>query len=309
MNSRIYDIIYSKEEIMAKKLYFSSAMVTFSPAKLICSMNAPRSSPISLDDFSKEQMLEIEEYLHTYTEIPYVIEAKERLYVVVPSIYPTSSMCLFLRIEYPSGAFLRFARDRADLFVLSPYIAIQASRMTKRLESQRSEFDAFCRELECAFTQMGRYSLYFDETELEDGYCEELVALSRFFAVPINEITVKNFSDGVQITSNFALFSCFSACMMMLARNDAIDRGISFELDFMGGKLMVKSSFRTDKEIKITNETLLWNHLASDRKMIFESYDSDGRFHINFRPHFVDWAYLGLKQDLNEGFFVFEEEE
>lgn len=306
MNTRIYNAIYSKDEIMAKRLYFSSAMVTFNPTTLICSINSPRNRPISLNDFSAEQMLEIEDYLRTYTEQPYVIEAKDNIYVILPSTYPTSSMCLFLRIEDSPNAFLRLVKEKDDFFVLSPNITLQAARMTKRLEAQKKDFLNFCYELENAFTQMCRYSLCFDDNELKDGYCEELIALSRFFAVPIDEIVINDSEDGAQTVSNFSLFATFSACMMMLAKNDALDRHIRMELDFIGGSLTVKASFKTDRKMKITNETLLWEYLASDKRMLFEYYDEEDRFCVNFRPYFIDWSYLGLKQNLTT---LFEEEQ
>ena len=304
MISRASSTIYSKDEIMAKKLCFSAAMVTFSPMKLVCSMNAPKNDPIDIEIFDDEQMHEIELYLKSYAEKPYVVEAKGKIYVIIPSIYPTSVMCLFLRIEQPASVFLRFVRDKSDLFVLSPNITSQASRMTKRLDAQRKEFIDFCSCIESAFLCMDRYSLTFDENELKNGYCEELVALSNFFAVPIENLTINDSGDEVPINSNFALFVAFSSCMMMFARNDAIDRKIKIELNFMGGTLTVNVSVKTQKKLKVTNETFLWDYLASDKRMLFEYYDEDDRFCVNFRPHFIDWADLGLKQNLDEDMFL-----
>ena len=76
MISKEYSVIYSKNDIMAKKLCFSAAMVTFSPMRLVCSMNAPKKHPIDIGIFTDEQMCEIEAYLKSYAERPYVIEAK-----------------------------------------------------------------------------------------------------------------------------------------------------------------------------------------------------------------------------------------
>ena len=303
MISKEYSVIYSKNDIMAKKLCFSAAMVTFSPMRLVCSMNAPKKRPIDIGIFTDEQMCEIEAYLKSYAERPYVIEAKGEIYVVIPSIYPTSAMCILLRIEQLANVFLRFVRDKSELFVMSPNITIQAARMTKKLEMQKQEFLDFCSMVEKTFLCMDRYSLTFDENELKNGYCDELILLSNFFAVPIDSLVVNDSADEVPINSNFSLFVAFSTCMMMFARNDALDRQIRISLDFMGGTLTVNTSIKTDKPIKVTNETFLWDYLASDKRMLFEYYDENDRFCVNFRPHFIDWAYLGLKQDLNEDLF------
>lgn len=304
MIPREYNTTYSKDEIMSKKLFFSAAMVTFNPMKFICSVNAPKSRPIELKSFSEEQLNEIEAYLKSYMELPYVIEAQGQIYVVIPSVYPTSSMCVILRIGQSFPAFLRFVRDKSELFVLSPNITIQAARMTKRLELDKKDFLDFCVEIERAFLGMNRYSLTFDEDDLKNGFCEELLELSRFFAVPIESLTLCDSGDGVPINTNFSLFVAFSSCMMMLAKNDALDRQIKVTLNFVGGTLTVNTSIKTEKKMKITNETFLWDYLASDKRMLFEYYDEDDRFCVNFRPHFIDWSYLGLKQELDDGLYI-----
>ena len=71
MTSKEYSAIYSKDDIMTKKLCFSAAMVTFSPMRLVCSMNAPKNRPIDIGVFMDEQMCEIEAYLKSYVERPF----------------------------------------------------------------------------------------------------------------------------------------------------------------------------------------------------------------------------------------------
>ena len=306
MISREYDTVYSKYDIMVKKLFFSAAIVTFNPMKFVCSVNAPKNRPIELKSFNEEQLNEIEAYLKSYAELPYVIEAEGQIYVIIPSVYPTSSMCIFLRIEQSLPAFLRFVRDKSELFVLSPNITIQAARMTKRLEADKKDFLDFCAEIERAFLGMNRYSLIFDENDLKNGFCEELIELSKFFAVPIESLTLCDAGDRVPINTNFSLFVAFSSCMLMLAKNDALDRQLKIKLDFVGGTLTVNTSFKTENKMKVTNETFLWDYLASDKRMLFEYYDDGDRFCVNFRPHFIDWAYLGLKQNLNDELFLNE---
>ena len=123
----------------------------------------------------------------------------------------------------------------------------------------------------------------------------------------MDEITVNVSDDGVPIRSNFALFSAFCALMMMLARNEAIDRKISIALDFLGGAVTVKASFRTENELTVTNETFLWDYIATDKRMLFEYYYENDRFCVSFQPLFIDWSYLGIKQDRNAD-MVFDNE-
>lgn len=289
--------IYSKEEIMATRLHFSASIVTFLPITMISSMNAPKSNPIKLSDFTDEQLKEIEKYLATYTEIPYVVEANGSIYVIISSLYPTSTSCLMLRMDMEPSIFLRLVKEREGFFKLSERISSTPARMSKRLDSDRAVFYELCSNIERAFMHMERFSLYFDDSEVYEGYSEQIFALSRFFAIPVERVLVKSNDDGVAIKSNFALFTSFCLTMMMLARNDAIDRCVSAELEFYGGTLIAKIFFKTEKKVKITNETLLWEYLAADKKMLFDFYDRGDYFYIEFQPHYIDWSYLGIKQD------------
>lgn len=289
--------IYSKEEIMVKRLSFSAAMLNFLPITLISSLNAPSSKPIRLATFTEEQLVEIEKYLVTYTEKPYVVEAKGDIYIIIPSFYPVSTSCLVLRMDMAPNVFLRMVKEKPDFFVLSSKITTAPARMSKRLDADRAKFFELCTEIERAFMNMDRFNLYFDDREVYEGYSSQIFALSRFFAVPVTSVITRSRDDGASIKSNFALFTSFCATMMMLARNEATDRSISAELDFVGETVNVKLSFKIDSALKVTNETLLWECLTSDKRMKFDFYDREDRFYIEFQPHYIDWSYFGLKQN------------
>ena len=289
--------IYSTDEIKAKRLSFSAAMLNFLPMTLISSLNTPKSKPIILDIFTDEQLVEIEKYLATYTEKPYVIEAGGNIYVIISSFYPVSTSCLALRMDMAPNVFLRMVREKPNFFVVSDKITTTPARMSKRLDGDRAKFFELCSEIERAFMNMNRFDLYFDEREVYEGYSAQIFALSRFFAVPVTRVTVRERDNISTIKSNFALFTSFCATMMMLARNEAIDRSISAELEFFKESLQVVLSFETEKEISVTNETSLWECLTVDKRMPFNFYSRGNRFYIEFQPHYIDWSYFGLKQD------------
>lgn len=301
---KCYKEIYSGQDVTSKKLCFSVAILNFAPMAVISSLNAPRSKPILLSSFSDLQLEEIEKYAKSYTEKPYVIEVRGDIYVVLPSIYPTSSSCLLLRMDFDSNIFLRLVKEKSDFFVLSEGITASPARMSARLDSKKKEFLELCDEIERAFMFLDRFSLSFDDGEVLDGYCEQVVAISNFLAVPIESILLSSDNgDCLPIKSNFALFTAFCTSIMMLARNEALDRKISVCLDFVEGSLFVKLSFKTEKDIRITNETFLWDYLAADKRMLFEYHNEDGRFCVSFQPLFIDWSYLGIKQTRNDTLF------
>ena len=298
-----YKEIYSSKNVTARKLCFSAAILNFNPMAVISSLNAPKSNPILLSSFSDIQLDEIEKYLKGYNEKPYVIEVGRDIYVVIPSLYPTSSSCLLLRMNFDKKEFLRLVKDRPDLFVLSNGITASPARMSIRFEGQKKEFAEFCEDIEHAFMHLERFSLLFSNEDVLDGYCEQVISLSSFLAVPIDDISVKTVDDGVAVKSNFALFTAFCTSIMMLARNEATDRKISVCLELSEGAVFVRLSFKNDKNMRITNETFLWDYLARDKRMLFEYHSEDERFCVSFQPLFIDWSYLGMKQERNDTFF------
>lgn len=294
-----YREIYSIQDIRAKKLCFSAAMVLFTPVTVISSVNSPRSHPIMLSDIGEDLLVEIEEYSRGYKEKLYAFESNNEIYIAIPSVYPTSTSVLILRMDIAPSAFLRLAHEREDLFAFSPGIRSLPARMSKKLDAMRKGFFDFCADVERTFTELDRFSLAFDEDEIVNGYCEQIYRLSSLFAVPVKSVTVQNSKDGVPIKSNFALFTAFCTTMMMLVRNEATDRSLSVEQRFFGGSVVVDICFTPSTKTKVTNESFLWEYLAADKKMLFECYNDNGDFHIAFQPHYTDWAYLEMKQRKN----------
>ena len=294
-----YRDTYSIEDIKAKKLCFSAAMVLFTPVTVISATNAPMSRPITLAEIGEDMLFEIEEFSRGYEERLYVFERNGYAYIAVPSIYPTATSCLILRIDTSIGAFLRFAQEKSELFVFSPSIVSRPARMSKGLSEKLGDFLDFCNDITDAFMSLDRFNLVFDESEVINGYCKQIYKLAKLFAVPIKGVTVKNSDDGVAIKSNFSLFTAFCTTMLMLARNEASDRSVSVELRFFGGSVVADIFFTPSSETKITNESFLWEYLAADKRMLFETYNDNGNFHIAFQPHYTDWAYLEMKQKRN----------
>lgn len=300
---KAFESVYSEDYVMTKRLCFSSAIVTFNPLVCICASNSPKKDPIKLSVFSEDQLSELEAYLRDYNERPYVLEAEKRIYVAVPSFYPTSTMCLLLRMEYSARDFLRLIKEQPDLFVLSPSIATEPSRMTPRLREERKSFLRFCEELRRAFFNVDRLSLTFGNDEIIDGYCEELAFLSHFFGVPIASLELRGGENDAPIEGNLSLFIAFVSTMLLLVKNEALNRRVSVELEIIGTSMTVRLSFLTESELSVTNETFLWDFLAYDKRMLFEYYCEDGRFFVVFRPCFKDWSYLGIKQERNDDIF------
>lgn len=298
-----YRKIYSSQEVMSKKLCFSIAILHFNPVLSIIASNSPKSLPMSTKSFTAEQISEIREYLSNYNEKPYVVVADNTAYVILPSLFPTITAAIMLRMNMEPKIFLRFVKDRKDLFVLANDISIAPARMSKRLDAQRNDFMELCSDIERVFMSLDRFNLAFSDDEIIDGYYEQVCMLSRFLGVPLDSVSVNSDDDGVPIRSNFVLFTAFCTTFMMLAREQALDRKLSIKLSVSGGSIMVRISFKTAKPLKTTMETFAWEFLSFLKGIHFQFYDNDGCFCLSFEPLHIDWSYLEMKQNRNTDTF------
>lgn len=301
-----YDNESVAESIRAKRLCYSLALVTFNPCLIMCSMNAPKSKPIELASIGDDKLASLKEYLSAYNEKPYVLEAGGKIYIAIPSLYPTTTTCLLLRIEQSANAVLRFIRKKDGFFELSGDIDIAPARMSKRLEADEARFFALCDEIEKVFFCLERFNLSFDDGVVIKGYCKQVRDISRFLAVPIKTFVVKDSEESLPLRSNFSLFTAFCLTMMMLARNEANDRSVGVELEFFNGDMRVNIFFESDNNVGFTTESLLWDLISADRAMFFEFKQKGDRLKACLRPILTDWSYYGIKQNRSEELFELE---
>lgn len=287
-------------KVTLKRMCFSSVFLTFNPEPSVCSMNAPANNPILISDFSREQLLEIEEYLRSYAEKPYVIEVGENIYIVVPSFYPSTTACLAFRIDINPSVALRLINERDGFFVLSDKISISPARITKRIGDEKELFFELCDVIDNTLLYLDRYNLFFDDNVFVDGYCNQFVELAGLFGVRITELTVNNSLMGESMRSSFAIFTAYCVNMIMLARNESLDRSINAHLEFFEGTVRVNVEFKVDKPIKKSPQTDFLSVISSERRMFFEYSCEDGAFCSSFRPNLIDWAYFDIKQEFEK---------
>ena len=131
-------------KVTLKRMCFSSAFMTFNPEVSLCAMNAPANKPVLLSEFSREWICEIEEYLRSYSQKPYVTEAGGCVYIVIPSIYPSTTSCIIFRMDIDPSIALRLINERGDLFTLSDKISISPARITRRIGDEKELFFELC---------------------------------------------------------------------------------------------------------------------------------------------------------------------
>lgn len=298
----------SNNKAMLKRICFSSAFITFKPEASICSMNSPACNPILLSELGDDLLSDIEEYLKSYAERPYLAEAGDGIYIVIPSFYPATTACLIFRMDINPSVALMLARERGDFFVSSDKIKISPARKTKRIGDEGEAFFELCDAIDRSLLYLDRYSLFFDDSVFIEGYCNQLIELAELFAVPIKELKVSNSLMGESVRSNFAIFTAYCVNMLMLARNESLNRGLRAHLEFFEGTVRINIEFEVEEPITDSAATDFIGGISAERRMFFEYSCSNGVFRSSFRPNLIDWAYFGIKQEFEKGMFINYEE-
>lgn len=287
-------------KVTLKRMCFSSAFMTFNPEVSLCAMNAPANKPVLLSEFSREWICEIEEYLRSYSQKPYVTEAGGCVYIVIPSIYPSTTSCIIFRMDIDPSIALRLINERGDLFTLSDKISISPARITRRIGDEKELFFELCDVIDNNLLYLDRYNLVFDDNAFVDGYCNQLVELAELFGVRITELTVDNSLMGESMRSNFAIFTAYCVNMIMLARNESLNRGLKAHLEFFEGTVRISVEFEVERSIKNSAPTDFLSVISAERRMFFE-YSCENRvFRSSFRPNLIDWAYFDIKQEFEK---------
>lgn len=246
---------------------------------------------------------ELAAFLRSYDNRFMLCELKGRAAIVVPSMYPSSSLALVLIFDderYTLSEILRILESSpiADILVLSKQISAPPARMTDALRKKNERVCELCFELRACF---------IDALSSENGGGEPVgleslrrgtLGLSRLIGVPVSFGESEDAQDGSGFDrTDLPLFYSFLLTFLLSARSRAPKRRADVTVGQQSRAAMLTVCFDSDGPMSLSNEILVWERLASDRNMYFEYYCEGSRLSVSFHPLRRDWSYLGLKQD------------
>lgn len=287
---------YSREEVEQKEhlCYLSVCSRDFGAIAKV----APESAD-AFSGFSCANGDEIKAHLHSYTEKILLIEEKERIFGIIPSLYPSSTLCVAFVGEdsWLSGAdTLRLAAEEEyrDSFVFSPNIRLTPSRMSDRLISLKPRFSSFFDELSDCFFNMDAMT-----QNLRSSAKEELVsriyAISNLVGCPV-DIIYEGGDEADYSKTDIPLFVAFLTSFLACARANAPLRRARVVLDSMSSAANVSVCFESLRTLTLSSLLVEWESLSADRNMMFSYSKDQQNVSISFHPLRRDWSYLGLKQ-------------
>ena len=197
MNLTENNSIYTVSEVQGRRHICNCALISPANSMKTIALRAPAASTLSLAELSEAQKSEIVEHLCSYTEDILICEMDGRALAIIPSLYPSSSLCVALEFdeeEFTVCELLRLIEcDKCPrIFRVSKHIADSPARMTHSLSRKGEEFFSFAHELEEIFC--GLDTLCTDAEEATTELCVRAQKLAYFIGCPIERIDL--LSDG-----------------------------------------------------------------------------------------------------------------
>ena len=298
---RLPSLDYSADEVMAKKQICYTAVLSLLEPESLTVGCAPNGTYLSIDRLCAEQRQEISNHLHSYTEVPLMCEIEDRIWVIIPSFYPSST--LFVALVFDDGQLsvsevLRLAQDEraGDLFKFSKYIKSSPCRSSDRLSPKGELFFKLCDEIKAAFFDINKMPGMVGEDKCRDEIIAQILRISQFVGAPItelNEILNENYRYS---QTDYPLLTAYLLTFMMLAKNVAYTRDLRVSLSSAVGAALVRLSFDTDEALGMSSAILTWEDITYEKNMLFEYAQHDDTVRVGFQPMRYDWSYLGLKQ-------------
>lgn len=248
--------------------------------------------------FSREQIDEINSHLRSYTEKILLIEESGRLWGIIPSLYPSSTICIALLFDdlLISGEdTLALAGKEAykELFVISPSVIMRQSRMSNRLALLETRFARFCGQISACFLDMDALK----DADIEGARDEIFSRIAAISELVGCQIDCAEESTGDYRRTDLPLLVAFLFSILSAAKDNAPLRRASLLLTSSSSSLRITVRFETQSSITLSPVLMEWESIGAEKNMPFE-YSSDGQtVSVGFQPIRRDWSYLGLKQN------------
>ncbi len=277
----------------------STGVFYLSPTPRLLVDNSPDESGSSLEDIDGATLDEMTEYLSSYHERALVIDHKDHVLAVLPSLYPASSLGVLLSFDMKIGSFLRLVSlcDAEDIFVCSSKTQKAPSRLSKEMREQKDAFSELFADIRSCFIDLERFSRFLSDDEKKCEMIEQCRRLSCFVGCPayidgvLNEESEASFE-----LADFPLFSAFVLTMLLSARKNALDRCARIMLYPQFSSVTVSVTFESCSNLKSDGHMASWKYLSYDKNMLFDIVQNDGEITVRFNPCRTEWSKLGLKQ-------------
>lgn len=279
----------SIEKVASKIFIYQPAFLCFYPELTVMSSG---SEYFDLNEIPKEQIEEIHDFCRSCNSRVMVCGNEDVIYLICPTLYPSSSICLALRMTLPPRQILKLIEVCApDSFVISKHLKLTPARMSDRIQKLKDGFSAFLTELESCFLNIG---VAEDISMLQ--LCRLCCDIALFVGCPI-EIDVDSVDEQMSNVDR-PMVAAFVANILDLARGYGDDRSARIKISVLYGAPFIQISFVYGGSMTAVNDYYRWRNITNERDMHLYLYEKDGVITLSLHFYRIDPAMLGLKSPL-----------
>ena len=288
-----------RESAMAKRMMCEQYVFCLYPEPRILAVNAPAALNGAYNPLDESLMGEIAEFLSSYSSKALVAETEGRAVVVLPTLYPASSLGIALCFDMSGGELIRLAEacDCLALFETSKNSKISPARLSRKIRGEIDGFSAFCKELRQCFFDLDRLSLCLDAEERLELIVRQCEALALFVGCPIT-LEVKGdkmLPDSLELT-DLPLLSAFLLTVLIMARQKSEQRSASLTLEPTASSVIASVKIESGREIGVEYGLMKWKNIAYDKNMLYDIFADGEQVRIRLDPCRAEWSLLGIKQ-------------
>ncbi|MBP3369843.1 MAG: hypothetical protein J6L85_03730 [Clostridia bacterium] len=294
---------YSADRVMAKRRFcFIEILSPINYMRRLAS-SVTGIAEIDFCAMRQEQREELANHLRSYSEKALLSECGDRIIAFLPSLYPSSSLCVALVFDHDelsASEVLRLVGDDVcdGVISLSQHAVTRPVRMSKELLVYKDLFAELCLGISDCFFDMNRISRISDEDTAKNEIIGQILRISDFTGCPVDSLLEGPNYLNIYSKTDLAMLSAFVMTFMLFAKNTAPTRSVSIDICARSGAASIGISFESDGTLLTSDAILEWEALTADRNMYFEYSEENGRAHVNLHALRYDWSYLGLKQDI-----------
>ena len=296
MTEQMISTLDFKDKVIGKRFVASHAILRLYPDLSVIAEGASSGGKMDPSIFSAEQKREIREFAMSYTENMLVIGNERELWIIVPSVFPASTLCVALKLISKPKEALRALRELGnDDFVFSQSLSFKSARMSPRLNGLYDELLLLRKEICQSFCDIYRLDRCNDRKQTVKMLKEQSFALSYFSGCP-TELIINDDEQDCCPKVDFSLFSAFLLSMLISARNNSPMREAKVILTFKGEAVQVEVSFEADYAVCLSDECAAWTEIAADKGMFIHISYFDTKLGALFCPQRDERVYTEIKQ-------------
>ena len=250
------------------------------------------------DIMSTDGVLEILDYVKTYTEIPLLVKTVHGVALIIPSLVPSTSLFVLSYVSVGGERLYAYCKQSGASVCYSG--ELEREELSENTALPRS-LEQYCERYLCriaaAFEGTARGQLL--EGDITNILEERIYAISYYAGCSASVLSAEPIVAFGEF--DFSLFTAFVFCFMIVARRYSRRNELALVLENKSFGISVMASMSVKGRQICDCAEIREFTTITDRKRGFFEYMCDGAVaHMRFSPVAKDWSYLNIKSPTEE---------